>query len=373
MSGATDLDPAELNESGIWAPELTDVLQAYFRRTDATTKIELLHTGGGERTSLVSYNPEDPRWFLSSQKRGRIANDLLEAIDAQGIATDGVKPVFKQAARALADAKADGTIEEFLRPPAVGQLLDYTERVELVTNEEPIIRVTFDPPGSDPDSIEFSLAEFNGDASSELETRYMAKFYTRLGRLTEDDHWPALNDAWWDRREVVDGEATGAWATASEAVLEELAIPTTVADRSDINDPTTAWYDAAPDRDVERETIPDDESVLWVRSSVVAAAIDSVPGPSDTTELAKQLRDRDALLGKTYQVRTGESKRPSMWPFRPEALEITESDVEHGDRGGERDAEEFREEITPLDRDESEASETRGDPADAEDTDGGEP
>jgi len=362
VSEPTDLDPPELNETGRWEPELTDILQAYFRRTDTTTAIEVLHTGGEGRTSLVSYSPDDPHWFTSGQKRGTIANEVRDSIEAKGIATDGVKTAFKEAARALAEAKAGETIEEFLRPPVVSQLLSITESVELVTNEEPIIRVAFDPPGSDPDSIEFSLAEFNGDASSELETRYMAKFYTRLGRLTEDDHWPALNDAWWDRREVVDGEATGAWATACEAVLEELAIPTTVADRDDLNDPTTAWYDSAPDRDVERKTIPDGESVLWVRSSVVASALDGVPGPGDTTELAKQLRERGALLGKTYQVRVGEGKRPSMWPFRPGVLEITEADVESG---GETDAEEFREEITDLDSEGIEDSEDAEAQADA--------
>lgn len=265
-------------------------------------------------------------FYTSQQKRREIANEINDQV-SDHIDGDAVAERFRAVCTQL-DSKHD-EIKQRLRPPAVQQILDETQSVEVFGGEPTTVRVTLEHGGKEA-PIEFTSGEWVAGDAGKLNARYHQRFFERLDMESED--WDELVEAWEEMQEIVHDERQTELDSVVEEVIDGLARRVKAHDTRDAieNDTYSAWMQT--DYDGMDNEIPQGEDVLWVRSTAVSEQLEEA-GKSKAyiSELSKGLK------AESHTHRATKRKRDKrVYPFDPDSLGIDpEWDVHSDDDGPE--------------------------------------
>jgi len=144
----------------------------------------------------------------------------------------------------------------------------------------------------------------------------------------EAEHWNDLVDYWSDRKEIAEREELTQREQAAEDVLRRLRSSKLKVydERERIEAPESTWnafYD--DENEVEDAKVPDEKTVVWVRSDTVREILDDKGhGSGYVGELSHVLREKGAMLTKSRK----KGLVTRVYPFEPEAVGITDPELQ---------------------------------------------
>ncbi len=247
------------------------------------------------------------------QKRRTLANKIETDAPFDG---EGTKEDFLTWCKEFGAQDAGEERKRALRSPIVNQLLDETRAVKAYAGEQTFIEVKLTH-GGHSGTIEFTPAEWTGQAAGKLTSAYYNEFLEKI-QVTGDD-FEELTDEWDERKEIVTRESLTGWQTVVSRVVDGIrtAVRRTVhEDKSKLkNDEYGAWFDAS-----------NSEPIVWVRSSGVINELEETgKDASQVSQLSAELKKRKVTADSTKQ-KVGYY----CYPFYAEELGISKEDV-HAD------------------------------------------
>ena len=273
-------------------------------------------------------------FFTSRQHIGEIGNKIRDSATLPpGVDGDDVKDGFEDACRWLdrmAD-EAESETETAMRPPAVEQVLDDTERVAAFNGDPTVFTITLARNGRRTE-LELTQNELITGGRNKLIGCYAGNFYERP-EITKED-WGTITDAWLAQTEETGEETQTEMDTVVDAVVRHVSRTITVVGETEDYKTGThaAFYDvgnSTADADVaEHPEGGPDADVIWVKSAVITEGLkESGKSSGIIGELSKKLQESDAVYNGSKK-KLGEG---SAYPFDPEAVGKTRDSIPDDD------------------------------------------
>lgn len=325
------------------APSLTKQLvrgvEFHMEATDdADLRVQAYDTVDGRRAIYSAKHARD--WFTKRQTRGTITNSIVENVP-EGVDSDEVRNALEDLFTNL-DAKSD-EVKKKLQPPDVAHVLNNTEAVKVYGGEDAQFLVDLDVDGRET-TLEFSAGEWSNDSPGPLKTQFANAYYTVLE--LDADQWREIRQSWQEQLKEVGREEQTTEDMVAAQVLEKLRKRRVPVDEKPMmsNDTNAALWDAPADeraedddrgRQIQTGGVPNDETVLWVRSQAVVAVLDDIGrGEEYTARLSRTLQEQSDIYASSSQHRI-DGDRMYLYPFDPEALNVAFLDVHESDDGEE--------------------------------------
>lgn len=304
--------------------ELSDGVYYEFRPTNESLTVSVYRPTPDGTDDEVFYSADLARdFYKNQQKRRTLVNRVVESLPA-----DADAEAAEEELEAFCDQLSYGLkdeVKEQLKPPVVQDLRRQTEKVVFVPGEELRIRVTLAVDGMER-TLEFSAAEWNANSPKPLRDRYLNEFYEKIE--LEAEHWNDLVDYWSERKEIAEREELTQREQAAEDVLRRLRSSKLKVydERGRIEAPESTWnafYD--DENEVEDAKVPDEKTVVWVRSDTIREILDDEGhGSGYVGELSHVLREKSAMLTKSRK----KGLVTRVYPFEPEAVGITDPELQ---------------------------------------------
>lgn len=301
-------------------------------------ELTFYYTGDGEREHL--YTDTVPKQFFKKRTvRGELKNNVADTLDGLPIDPEDWAADWSAWVSEYIAAEADARPE--LVPESVEGLAKGTQRVEVSRRGDTTRwRVVLDWQGRTGEIVLDHNDMAKGGYSS-LKAQLFKEFANSPDFAKED--WYSLKQYWIDIQEETAVESMTETDRAVESFLSEVShriIPHEDPDAL-LNGKEAAWVDWDNSHEV-RTNGRDHDGIVWVRSDLISAILDSIDVQIDIGELGGELQDRGKTVrgsGK-LQPKGKESKR-RYWFFDAAAFGLSEMDVhsmDTGDAPGEVDA-----------------------------------
>lgn len=316
----SDADPAEAVES--YEEEIAGGVTLEYTPL-AGGQIRLTTRYKGDPLQREIYNT---KIFESAQlKREYLGRVEEKAAGIRGIDASVVREELDDWFTQMADLDQEEQADVFLTNE-IRAILEGTEYpVEVYGGETTTweVTVTFNDMTKD---LEFTADEMVGDSAGPLKQKMANQFYEIVD--IEDEDWEAIRERWQAHKEVVAVvEETGTDSVADRVVeyLSNNLLP--VEEREKMgNDNAAAWYDAT--NATGYDDAPATGPILWVQDSFLMDQLENAGKQIGYKgQLTKDLIARGDLYGGRVRRTWWDGTQAKVYPFKPEALRVTEEDV----------------------------------------------
>lgn len=289
----------ELSDDNVLSYSLTsDAVARIHARDDGDLGVEVVVIDGTSESAI--YHDSHKRDFYTKQTKLQIKNQIRES-HHDG---DAIGSRFVEFCKLLTNNH--DAIQRGLRPPAVGSLIDQTDKVEILGGPSATFIVTMTRDGCTR-KLEFSADEIMGTNPTPLRSKYGSAFYEKVS--LEPEVWEDLAEEWIDMAEEVAAEHM----TESEAVANEIVTLLTrrlafTLDREALHgDKLTGWYDEdnATDNADVTDAAGHDAPVVWVRTDAIRDALkDEGKEKNYFNRLSPELKSMGLTYTTSTQIRT---------------------------------------------------------------------
>ena len=301
---------------------------------DAELRVQAYDTADGHRAIYSAKHPRD--WYTKQQTRRTIANTIVENVP-DGVDSDEVRGALQDLFTDL-DAKSE-EVKKKLQPPDVAHVLNNTQAVKVYGGEDAQFLVDLKINGRET-TIEFTAGEWANDSPGPLKTQYANAYYEVLE--LDADQWREIRQSWQEDLEEVSREEQTTEDMVAAQLLEKLRKRRVPVDEKSMvtNDVNAALWDAPSEeraedddrgRQIRTGEVPNDETVLWVRSQAVVSVLDDLGrGEEYTARLSRTLQEHSDIFASSTRHRI-DGDRMYLYPFNPDALNVGFLDVHESD------------------------------------------
>lgn len=306
-----DFSDVELNDDHELECPLIDEAEVRMgKRDDGGIDVEVVTTT--ESGELTIYSDSHKRDFYTKETKREIKNTVEES-HPNG---ETIGAAFLEFCRALGENHKH--VQKALRPPAVNDLLNETEKVEIFGGNTATFVITMTHAGKTR-RLEFTVEEIMGSNPAGLRDKYGAAFYEK--RSLEPEVWEDLAEEWIEMGEEVASERMTETEAIAGELTETLSRRLAVSlDRDGLaNDRLTAWYDEtnATDNDDVTEEAGDEGTVVWVRTDAIREILkDEGKGKDYFRKLSPELKGMGVTYTTSTRIRT-EMGRKRCLGFNP--------------------------------------------------------
>lgn len=285
-------------------------------------RVTVYYTGGDGRDVLFS--GKKPKEFYTRNPRGKIKNDVKEALEDYPLDADAWVKAWKGWCAEILENEDSAAVEVVAE--SVRALAEGTQEVRNgKAGDERIWEIDLEWNG-DTGQLRFDAGDMANGGVASLKTQMFTEFGNCPPGI-ENEEWDSLKSYWLDIQTEAYEETVTERDRAVEMFMSKLRERVTPYDDAQAleRDKQSAWLDDGNEYGIETNPLVGGlDGVVWVRSDLVNQIIDEMDNAPRIGELAQELQEAHHVVAgsNTRKPDEGMTSR-RYWFFDPDSLNIT--------------------------------------------------
>lgn len=304
---------------------------------DGLLTVDLTPVGNGDARLTVSFTGDEGEEvvekgvyskdvFTRPTPKGKFLNNVEDALDGEypSVNADHARDELSEWVEEMADIGLEK--QRKMLPPELQVVIESTHSVGIYDGEPTTVEVTLTL-GGRTRQLSFTSKDMKTDSGGVLEHKLYDQFFQDI--TVEKEDWETIREQWNGMAEVmfVNDETTeDAIANRVTDHMAEGLIA--VGEREQLeNDSAAVWFDEG--NTAGYDEVGDEETIAWVQDRYLVDQLETAGKSVEYKgQLAKDLISRGDLLASSARRRWYDGdERSNFYPFEPETLGVSESDV----------------------------------------------